>query len=362
MSAQSKKILFLLPFTLNKAPSQRFRAEAYFPLLRRNGYQVNAKFFYSEEAWKILYGSGSAFAKAWIVTKGFLKRTAQVLFVVPFYDFVFIQREASPLGPPIFEWITTKIWRKKLIFDFDDAIWIPNNSSDNRLLSWLKAFWKAAYLCRWAYKVSAGNDYLAEYARQHSNRVEIIPTVIDTEKKYLPATSFPNTKPVVGWTGSHSTLKYLHLIEPLLVELEKQIDFSFLVIADKKPELSLKAWSFVPWNAETEIADLQQLDIGVMPLTADPWSEGKCGFKLIQYLGLGIPAVASPVGVNKTIIAQGENGFLAGTEVEWKNGLLALLTEPELRKKFGRAGRKKIEAQYSLSSQEKAFLSLFATN
>lgn len=283
----------------------------------------------------------------------------QALFVVPFYDFVFVQREASPLGPPVFEWIAAKVWRKKLIFDFDDAIWIPNNSSDSRLIAWLKAFWKVKYLCRWAYKVSAGNDYLADYARHHSNRVLIIPTVIDTEKMFVASTLSHEGIPVVGWTGSHSTLKYLRLIESVLLQLEKEVDFSFLVIADKKPALSLKNWQFLAWNTTTEIADLQRMDIGVMPLTADSWSEGKCGFKLIQYLGLGIPAVASPVGVNKKIIAHGENGFLAESEVEWKEALFALLTNSELRKKFGQHGRSVVEAQYSLSSQEKVFLSLF---
>ena len=315
--------------------------------------------FYGENAWEILYGSSSAFAKMWIVVKGFLKRMFQTLFVVPFYDFVFIQREASPLGPPFFEWIVAKVWRKRLVFDFDDAIWIPNNSLDNRLISWLKAFWKVKYLCRWAYKVSAGNDYLANYARQYSDRVLVIPTVIDTEKIFVPATTAHRGRPVVGWTGSHSTLKYLGLIEPVLLQLEKKVDFSFLVIADKKPELSLNNFEFLPWNATTEITDLQRIDIGVMPLSNDPWSEGKCGFKLIQYMGLGIPAVASPVGVNKTIITQGENGFLANSEAEWEQRLFSLLTNAELRKSFGDNGLAVIKAQYSLASQENAFLSLF---
>lgn len=359
-SQRKSRILFLLPFSLGKAPSQRFRAEAYFSLLKAHGHTIGSRSFYGPGAWEILYGSGHTAGKAWLVMKGFMKRFWQLLFVVPHYDFVFVQREASPVGPPIIEWAVVKIWRKRLIFDFDDATWIPNNSSDNKIISWLKAFWKIEYLCRWSYKTAAGNEYLAEYAKNYAKNVVVIPTVIDTDNMYQPVAGTCDGTVTVGWTGSHSTLKYLQLIAPALKKMQAVHPFHFLVIADRKPELDLPRWSFLPWQAATEIADLQKMDIGVMPLSHDPWSEGKCGFKLIQYLGLGIPAVASPVGVNKQIIRTGENGYLATSGEEWEEGLRQLLSNPERRRAMGAAGRKKIVAEYSLASQTQAFVSLFS--
>jgi glycosyltransferase involved in cell wall biosynthesis len=164
----------------------------------------------------------------------------------------------------------------------------------------------------------------------------------------------------IGWTGSHSTLKYLDDIVPVISELQKSIGFNFLVIADKNPMLPFKNFEFIPWNVSTEIEDLSRLDIGIMPLIADAWSEGKCGFKLIQYFACEIPALASPVGINKIIIDQGVNGFLCQTDDEWRSSLKALLADGSLRKQMGKAGRKKVEDQYSIQSLEEKFLQLFS--
>ena len=164
----------------------------------------------------------------------------------------------------------------------------------------------------------------------------------------------------IGWTGSHSTLKYLNEIIPVINELQKDFDFNFLVIADKNPLLPFKNFQFIPWNVSTEADDLLKLDIGVMPLLADEWTEGKCGFKLIQYFACGIPAVASPVGVNKIIVEEGVNGFLCSTNADWKSSLQKLLADQFLRQKMGMAGRKKIIEYYSIQSQVAKFIQLFS--
>lgn len=359
---KQNKILFLLPFTLDKAPAQRFRAEAYFDLLAANGFEIEWRAFFGEGSWETLYGSGSGLQKGWLVLKGFFKRFYHVFFIVPRYDFIFLQREAAPLGPPVFEWIIAKLLRKKMIFDFDDAMWIPNipnKDINSKFVSWFKAFWKIGYICKWSYKVVPGNNYLGDYAKKFSDNVVIIPTVIDTVNTYIPVQQKNKKKLVVGWTGSHSTLIYLPMVTPVLEELQKKYAFNFLVIANKNPELKLRDWSFVKWNTTTEISDLQKIDIGIMPLTSDKWSEGKCGFKVIQYLGLGIPAIASPVGVNKEIIEQEINGFLAEEDNEWSTYLETLIADAELRKRTGESGRKKIVENYSIISQQQRFLSLF---
>ena len=165
---------------------------------------------------------------------------------------------------------------------------------------------------------------------------------------------------VIGWTGSHSTLKYLHAIEPVLQKLENQFPFiSFLIIADQPPPLHLARLTFIKWNPQTEIADLLKMDIGIMPLPDDEWSKGKCGFKALQYMALEIPSVVSPVGVNTFIINNESEGFLCRSNEEWLLALEKLIIDKNLRIKLGKAGRKKVVEHYSVSSNTSNFLSLF---
>lgn len=355
-----KKILFLLPYPLHQAPSQRFRVEAYFGLLRQQGIAFETSEFLDQRAWAILYKKGSLPQKAAAVLKGFLRRSWLVFFASGSFDYVFVHREAAPLGPPLFEWWLAKVRRKKLIYDFDDAIWIPAITGSNRLAASVKCFWKIRHICRWAYKVAAGNDYLASFARAVNPSVYLLPTCVDTETRYNRVKAAGGGRPVIGWTGSHSTLKYLDPLVPVLQALEQHFDFTFLVICNQPPAFTLRNFEFLPWTEASEISDLLKIDIGVMPLEQDPWSEGKCGFKIIQYLALGIPAVASPVGVNRTIIEEGRNGFLCGTPEQWEAALARLLQSPALRKELGAEGRRKMVAQYSVGANARNFLSLFS--
>ena len=352
-------ILFLLPYPLHKAPSQRFRVEAFFNLLHQQGITYKTAEFLSASAWKVLYQKGSTLQKAAAIIKGFIKRLFIVLFTAYKYDYIFIHREAAPLGPPVFEWLLAKVFRKKLIFDFDDAIWIPNTSESNKIASYVKCFWKVALICKWSYKVSAGNAYLANWAKQHHSKVVINPTCVDMVGRFNQLKKQETNKLVIGWTGSHSTLKYLDELVPVLQNLETKHHFEFLVICNQPPLFQLGSLRFIKWQESTEIKDLLNINIGVMPLVNDTWSEGKCGFKLIQYLALGIPAVASPVGVNKEIITEGGNGFLCTTKDEWTAALEGLLTNAPLRTNLGVAGHQKIAQQYSIESNAANFLSLF---
>jgi glycosyltransferase involved in cell wall biosynthesis len=356
-------VLFLLPYPLHRAPSQRFRVEAYFQLLEENHIRFDTDTFLNEEAWQVLYQKGSVLKKAWAVCKGFLKRGRRVLFQASGYDYVFVHREASPIGPPVFEWWLARVLRKKIIYDFDDAIWIPNTSSENKLVNWVKAFWKVKHICRWAYKVAGGNEYLCAFARKYTASVVLLPTCVDTELRHNRLKEQDTEKIVIGWTGSHSTMKYLDELVPLLNDIalmhgaKKEIEF--VIISNKPPQFSLPNLRYIPWKEATEIEDLLQLNIGLMPLEDDEWSEGKCGFKLIQYLALGIPAVASPVGVNKFIVEEGVNGFLCSTSKEWREKLLLLINEAGLRNQLGTKGREKIVKAYSLQANARVFVGLF---
>ncbi|MEO7923979.1 MAG: glycosyltransferase [Chitinophagaceae bacterium] len=347
-----------MPAPTGISPGQRFRFEHYLGLLEKQNIRFYISNFYSPKGWKILYTPGNKFRKVGVVLSGMIKRLID-LFRMRKYPFVYMYREAAPVGPPVFEWIMAKILRKKIIYDFDDAIWVPVMSEYNKAAAWIKNFGKVAKICRWSYKVSVGNQYLADYAKKNNDRVVLIPTVVDTDDGHNILQDHQTNKPAIGWTGTFSTLPYLDMVLPVLNELQEIYDFTFFVIADKDPRLPLKNYRFIKWNRETEAQDLLNFHIGLMPLYNDEISKGKCGFKAIQYMSLGIPAVVSPVGVNETIVDDGINGFVCEEDVEWKKRLSELLTDSSERKQLGLAAREKIEKQYSVKSMEAAFLDLF---
>ncbi len=354
-----KKILFLVPYPLHKAPSQRFRVEAFFSLLKQNNIQYKVQTFFGDSAFDILYQKAPVFKKAFGVLSGFLKRLKADLFLVHSYDYVFIHREAAPIGPPVFEFIICRIWRKKIIYDFDDAIWIPNTTKENNIVNWLKAFWKIKYICKWAYKVVGGNEYLCNYARQYNQDVVLIPTCIDLVSQHNQLKQQQTPEIILGWTGSHSTLPYLDNLVPVLKRIITDLKVSLIIICNKPPLFTLPCMEFVQWKEQTEIDDLLKMNIGLMPLPPDPWCEGKCGFKLIQYLSLGIPAVANPVGVNKQIISHGFNGYLCITDEEWYKALKDLITNTSLREEMGKTGRDSVALHYNLQANAGTFLELF---
>ena len=171
MKTDQVKVVFLVPYPIRLAPSQRFRVELFLPELEKANIDYQLQSFIDEKTWQHLYNGGGFFQKSWGVVKGFARRWKLVLFDLGKFDFVFIHREAAPVGPPVYEWIISKVFRKKIIYDFDDAIWIPNTSNVNRIASWFKAFWKVKYICKWSYKVVGGNDYLCAYARLFNKQV-----------------------------------------------------------------------------------------------------------------------------------------------------------------------------------------------
>lgn len=353
-----KKILCIVQSPHGISPSQRFRLELYESTLRQNNIQFDIRPFIDKSTRKIIYSQGYVLQKIWGVIKGFFRRF-MLMAKIPDYDFIVVYREASPIGPPVFEWLYTKVFRKKLIFDFDDAIWVPAVSDNNRLARMIKCSWKIKFICRWSYKVSVGNRFLYNYTTQYNKNVVLNPTCVDTEFSHNILKSHDAPKVTIGWTGSFSTLVYLNQLIEVLQQLEKKYLFDFIVIADKNPELPLKGFTFLKWRKESEITDLLKINIGVMPLPNSEFERGKCGFKIIQFLALGIPAVASPVGVNTKIIDENINGFLCDTKKQWYVALEKLLYDKALRERMGMAGRIKIEENYSLRSNKANFLSLF---
>jgi glycosyltransferase involved in cell wall biosynthesis len=194
-------------------------------------------------------------------------------------------------------------------------------------------------MCERAAWVTPGNEYLAAYARQFTDRVTVVPTVVDTER-YQPAFSQRPGRLRIGWSGSDQSIDFtLVPYLEMIARLQREVAFELVVITNTRPRIATPGlgWSFLPWEEGTEVSGLQTLDIGLMPLVDNAFQRGKCGLKLLQYMAVGVPAVASPVGVNQEIAVHGRTGFLASTEAEWKEAVLALARDGALRQRMGEA-------------------------
>ncbi len=178
------KVLFLIPAPLNISPGQRFRFEHYLPYLQENGISYSIQSFWSLSVWKKLFIKGFFIPKTYGVIRGLIIRCL-ILGKLYKYDYIFIYSEAAPIGPPVFEWMIAKIWRKKIIYDFDDSIWMPTSSSANPEASFIKCSWKVGYICKYSSVVSVGNHFLAVYVKQFNQNVVVIPTVVDTKNVHV---------------------------------------------------------------------------------------------------------------------------------------------------------------------------------
>lgn len=349
------RILFIGAHRLNRSPSQRFRFEQYFSFLEQNGFECHLSPLLDEDGDTIFYSEGNFFSKIGIVTQSYFKRKNN-LKKISEYDIVFIQREAFMTGSVFFE----KALRNKnvkVVYDFDDAIWLPNVSENNKKFEWLKNPAKTSELISLADLVIAGNSYLADYARKFNQNVNIIPTTINTDYHKRKNVNKDN-RISIGWTGSHTTIQHFEYAVPVMKKLKKKFrdKIYFKVIGDEKysnEELNIRG---TKWGLPDEIEQLSEIDIGIMPLPDDEWSKGKCGLKGLQYMALEIPCVMSPVGVNSEIVSDGINGFLAKNDNEWIEKISMLIENPELRKKIGTEARKTVIEKYSVDSQKEKYL------
>lgn len=355
-----KKILFLAAHRPGRSPGQRFRFEQYLSYLREQGFTCDVSFLLSEKDDRAFYQKGRYFRKFLIFLKT-LRIRFRDLRKAKHYDIIFLYREAVMFGSTFFEKHLAKKC-PRMVLDFDDAIWLPDVSEGNRNLAWLKNPEKTRRIIEQCSLVITGNEYLAGYARQFSSNVTVVPTTLDTDTFKRNQPKVNSSVVCIGWTGSITTLRHLEEAVPVWRRLYDRYgdNICFRVIADRMWEHDGLPVRFVRWKKESEIEDLSTVDIGIMPLPDDAWARGKCGFKGLQYMALGIPAVMSPVGVNTGIIRDGENGYLASSPEEWFEKLCRLIDDPALREQLGRAGRKTVEDRYSFNAWKERYAALFS--
>lgn len=235
------------------------------------------------------------------------------------------------------------VWRRvtesKIAFDFDDAVFLQSPKGTRDLVSG-------------ADTVIAANEYLAAYARQFSDKVLRVPTAIDLDLYCRPYTTHRNEEPVIGWIGTPWNLEYLRLLRAPLRRLRGSHDFVLTLITDPLGARDLNLpedipLRVLPWRLDKFTENLASFDIGVCPLPDTPWTRGKSGYKVLEYMAMRIPPVASPVGELAHIVTHGEDGLLAATEDEWFTSLRTLIDQPELRERIGDAGRRKVEQHFS---------------
>ena len=312
-------------------PSYRFRIEQMFPCLQADGHE-----------WRVE-----------LLPDSFFDRVALFKTAADFDAVVLQKKLLNRLELGILFGFA-----RALIYDFDDAVMFDSSGErDFRRSNRFENVTRAADL------VICGNDYLADLARPFAKRIANIPTAIDTGRFSPVARSTENRLCRVGWTGSRSTNRYLSDLFPVLVQLRGKIEVR--IVSECMDELDFGPlkdvpFEYVKWTPENEVEETAAFDIGLMPLPDNPWTRGKCGFKALQYLALGIPAVCSPVGVNSEIITHDENGLLATTPEEWLAALTRLVDDPERRTAIGEAGRCRAEADYALSKLGPEFVAAIA--
>jgi len=263
--------------------------------------------------------------------------------ILPSFDCVFVQRKR-------FHFPFLRLFRqraRKVVYDLDDAVMFKNTLADSpHSKTRQRRFANMVRLCD---RVIAGNSFLKEKASAYNPCVEVIPSSIPSEKYRLRDYSGNSDMVTIGWIGDHGSIHYLLRIKGVLESIGRKYRgrVKLRIICDTFFDLEHLPVEKLQWSEAGEVSDLQGIDIGVMPLTDDPWSWGKCGLKILQYFGVGVPAVCTPVGVNRDVVTQGVTGYWAMTEQEWVDKLSLLIEDAGSRKAMGLNGRQVLDEGYT---------------
>ena len=353
-----KSILIVRPFPQNLAAGQRFKYEQYFNHWREEGYEITVSPFMDKAMWNVVYSEGRYLDKIYGTIRGYFYRILSLSKISKF-DIIYVFMWVTPFGTTFFERIF-RILSKKLIYDIEDNVMTTSSSSINRVISILKNPNKNKFLMKEANYVITSSPTLNKYCLSVNNKKKCryISSSINIEK-FIPVNFYSNNKKVtIGWTGTFSSKKYLVLLRGVLIELRSKCDFKLLVIGNfeyKFPEIDLEV---IEWNSESEVKDMQKIDIGIYPLSDDSWVHGKSGLKAIQYMAFGLPTVASNIGTTSKIIQHMKNGWLVNDNTEWIKALETLIKNQELRKTLGQEARKTVVERYSTDVIKMEYLSI----
>lgn len=339
------RVLFFVPHTA-LAAGARYRVYQYLPHLEAAGISCTVHPFTDPELYEVLYRGGDQLRRARLILRQTLRRLAD-LGGASQYDAFFIYKECFPFGPALIE-AHLKRLGKPILYDFDDAIFLPESTPLRQVLRNPN---KVANIAKLADCVIVSNQHLAGFARAYNRRVEVIPTCVDMST-FVPAHRERDAgAPLrIGWIGSHSTAKYLQGLAGVMARLAAQFDFELHIVGAGRT-MAFPGVKVVQrdWTLEAEVGEFQALDIGVYPLADSVWELGKAGFKAIQYMAVGVPSVSSAVGVVNDIVRDGVDGFLVGSEQQWFEKLSTLLADAGARRSMGESARRAVEERFSLA-------------
>ena len=353
---KKRNLLIICPHPRNVAPGQRLKYEQYIEDWEKNGFNVQISPFMSLRFWEIVYKKGFILEKIFWTISGYLKRIF-VTFNLRKYDVVYIFLWVTPFGLNFFEKLYCKL-AKKVIYDIDDLVYHKDHKSEaNSFMAILKGRNKPIYLMSKADHVITCTPHLDSFVRQFNLNTTDISSTINTDL-YQPINEYSNNRTlIIGWSGSHSTSKYIHTIKDVLIKLSKKYPLKIHIIGDTNFKMSeLENIVVIPWSQETEVSELQKFDIGIYPLPNEEWVLGKSGLKALQYMALGIPTVATAIGANFRVIEDNVSGKLVITDLEWENALTTYIIDSDLRRSHGVQARKRVENLYSIKANKERYL------
>jgi glycosyltransferase involved in cell wall biosynthesis len=334
-----------------EAASSRYRIVQFIEPLAARGIEITFAPFLDAALFAALYEPGKLLLRlprlAWrtMLRLGIIFRALRA-------DVIFVQREAMLFGPPVIEWLVTRLLRRPLVLDLDDATWLPYTSPVyGRLATFLKQPSKTDRLIRWSRIVTCGSPAIEAYVRARGAEGVIVPTVVDTQR-FRPGSARGETVSI-GWIGTHGTYPYLQRLLPIFERLAREVSFRLTIIGSGQTAVRVPGVDVEsrPWSLEREVEDFQSLDIGVYPIADDEWSAGKAGLKAVQYMAAGVPFVVSPVGVCAEMGVAGQTHFTAITDDAWLDALRKLVMNGELRARMAAAGRTFAETHYGIDAQ-----------
>ena len=349
------KILLLSRYSRLGA-SSRIRSYQYLPYLGLNGVQVSIAPFFDSKYLIDLYAKRPR--SLITILRSYIRRLTFLLKSGSF-DMLWIEYEILPWIPVWAERMLVRL-RIPYMVDFDDAIFHRYDMHSNDIVRMLLGR-KIDKVMRGASLVIVGNKYLENRAKRAAAKwVEILPSVIDLEryrlKPYKEKSVF-----TIGWIGSPTTARYLHIVEPVIADLCKDRKIQLVLVGSGNLHLNRIPVKIRTWSETSEVDDIQDFDVGIMPMPNNFWTRGKCGYKLIQYMASGRPVIASRVGVNPEIVEDGVNGFLAENTGDWIRAFENLKNDFSLRMQMGKSGRRRVETQYCLQVTAPRLLSYINT-
>lgn len=342
-------ILALMPYPID-GPSSRYRIHQFVNPLLEFGIQLSVQSIMTPNVYKVRMNGQKLGINGYLsLSKTMLIRVILTIFSRP--DAIILHREFMPVVRTLAHWFFSKVVHVPVIYDFDDAVFTEFQIDD---------------LIRVATAITPGNQFLADYVNSvnPSSRTRIIPTVVDTDYYQPQPEKFLSSQIVIGWIGTESSYKrYMSPKLDFFVNIAKRFNAVIHVIGPItiQNDVENKGAQFLQWSLATERDHMKAFHVGVMPLFNDQYTKGKCAFKIVEYGAYGIPSVASSVGANIDVVVQGETGFLVDTDEDWKDALIKLITNPELRATMGAKARDRIVERYSLQSQVTVWAELIRT-